>query len=187
MVFQIDHELQESCHNLSTILSETSMFSLPSSESQPARQCSGAGVGLAALAAVHLFGGGVAIGNSDSCGLPGDFVACQDEKKPNAENIWQLSEYQDVLTQFVTELSTDSDEKFFLVKNKLAALDAIKAEIASTLNLNWAFSEEQFVFSEQKLHILREFKQMLFSKQQSNFNFDTLSSLFATIHSSTKS
>ena len=83
-LFQIDHELQESRHDLSTILNETSMFLRPPSGSQPTRQRRGAGVGLAALAAVGIFGDGVAMGTSNSSGLRGVFAGCQDEAKANA-------------------------------------------------------------------------------------------------------
>ena len=76
------------------------MFLRPPSDSQPARQRRGVGVDSAALAAVRLFGGGVAMGSSDSCGLRGIFGVCQDEAKANAENIRRLSEFQDVLTKF---------------------------------------------------------------------------------------
>ena len=39
----------------------------------------GASMGLAALAAVGLFGGGLAVGGSDSCRLRGGFGNCQDQ------------------------------------------------------------------------------------------------------------
>ena len=56
-------------------------------ESQLTGQRSGAGVGLAVLAAVGFFGGAVAMGSSNSCVLRGIFGGCQDEAKANAENI----------------------------------------------------------------------------------------------------
>ena len=60
MLFQINHEIHESENDLTTIRNETSMFLRPPSEQQP-RKRRGAGVGLAALAAVGLFGGGIAM------------------------------------------------------------------------------------------------------------------------------
>ena len=41
-------------------------------------------MGLAVLAAVGLFDGGLAIGFSGSCGLRGIFGNCQDQSKVNA-------------------------------------------------------------------------------------------------------
>ena len=185
MLFQINHELQESETDLTTIRNETSMFLRPSSEQQ-LRKRRGAGVGLAALAAVGLFGGGIAMGSSDSCGLQGIFGGCHDQAQANAANIRSLSDYQDVLTQFVTEFQLNTDEKHFLVKNKLAAFNAIQAEMSATQNRNWAVIQEQFDVFENNFHILRDCNQMLFSNQQLNFNFDTLSSLHSMVHASIK-
>ena len=185
MLFQINHELQESETDLTTIRNETSMFLRPPSEQQP-RKRRGAGVGLAALAAVGLFGGGIAMGSSDSCGLQGIFGGCHDQAQANAANIRSLSDYQDVLTQFVTELQLNTDENFFLVKNELAALNAIQAEMSATQNRNWAVIQEQFDAFEDNFHILRDCNQMLFSNQQLNFSFDTLSSLLSMVHASIK-
>ena len=127
------------------------------------------------------------MGISLSCGLRGIFGRWQHEAKANAENILKLSEFQDVLTQFVMEFSTDTDEKVFSVGNELAVPNAIEAEMASTQNRNWAIIQEQFDAFEQNFHIFRDFNQMLFSNQQLNFNFDTLSSLLAMIHANIKS
>ena len=69
-------------------------------------------MGLAALAAVGLFGGGVALGSSDSCGLQGIFGSCQDDAKANAENIRKLSDFQEVSTQYVTEFTTSTEKTF---------------------------------------------------------------------------
>ena len=156
MLLQIDHELQESRHVLSTISNETSMFLRPSSDSQPTRPRRGAGVGLAALAAVSTFGGGVAMGSSNSCGLRGIFGGCQDEAKANAENFRKLSEFPDVVTKFVADFSSETDENFFLVKKEIAALNAIQAEMSSTQNRNWVFIQEQFAACQQNFHILRD-------------------------------
>ena len=185
MLFQINHEIHASENDLNTIRNETSMFLRPPSDQQP-RKRRGAGVGLAALAAVGLFGGGIAMGSSDSCGLQGIFGGCHDQAQANAANIRSLSDYQDVLTQFVTEFQLNTDEKFFLVKNELAALNAIQAEMSETQNRNWAIIQEQFDVFQNNFHILRDCNQLLFSNQQLNFNFDTLSSLLSMVHASIK-
>ena len=49
------------------------------------------------------------MGSSDSCGHLGTIGGCQDEAETNAADIRRLSDFQDVLTQFVSETSTDTD------------------------------------------------------------------------------
>ena len=182
MLLQIENEIAEAQKNL-VIPNETSMFLSPP-KPETTRQRRGAAVGMASLAAVGLFGSGVAMGNSDSCGLRGIFGGYHDQTKANAENIRTISEFQDVLTDFVTELSTNTDEKVFLVENELAALQAIQAEMSRTQNTNWAIIQEQFDIYADNFHILRDCDQLLFANQQLNFNFDTISSLLAMIHAS---
>ena len=90
-------------------------------------------------------------------------------------------------TDYVTEFITNTDEKFFLVENELAALNAIQSEMAATQDQNWAIIQEQLAVYEQNFHILRDCDQLLFANQQLNFNFDTVSSLLSMIHASVKS
>ena len=58
--------------------------------------------------------------------------------------------------------------------------------MSATQNRNWDIIQEQFAMFEQNFHILRDCNQMLFSNQQLNFNFDTLSSLLNMVHASIK-
>ena len=55
------------------------------------------------------------------------------------------------------------DEKFFLDKNKLAALNAFQAEMAPTQNGNGAIIQKQLNVCEQNVHILPDCNQKLFS------------------------
>ena len=110
------------------------MFLRPPSESLPTHR-RGAGVGLSALAAVGLFRGGVAFRVSDSCGVRGILGGCHVEAQANAAHIRRLSDYQKVLTQFVTEISTNTDENFLLVQNALPALFSLRAQMASNLGI----------------------------------------------------
>ena len=130
MLFEIDHEIWESHKDHNTIRSDTSIFLRPTSVSQPTRYRRAAGIGLASLPAVSLFGG-VASGGTDSCGFRGYFGGCHDEAQANAANIRRLSDYEDLLTKFETEFSTNTDDNFFLVKNELAALNAFQAKMVS--------------------------------------------------------
>ena len=74
-----------------------------------------------------------------------------------------------------------------MVENELAALHDIQRELVDTQNKNWALIQQQFDVFEHNFHVLRDCNQTLFSNQQLNFNFDTLSSLLAMIHASVKS
>ena len=184
---QINHEINEAANDVILLRNETSAFLSPPSPQRPSRQKRGASVGAVALAAVGLFGGGVALGSSGSCGLQGIFGTCQDQSKANAENIRRLSDFQDILSQYVTEFSSSTENKFFLIENELAAINEIQADMTATQNKNWALIEQQFAVFERNFHVLRDCDQMLFSNQQLNFNFDTLSSLLSLIHASVKS
>ena len=186
MLHQIDNEISAAQLDLALIRNETAMPPQPTKSTRQ-RRGAGAGVGLAALAAVGLFGGGLAVGSSDSCGLRGFFGNCQDQLKANAENIRCLADFQKSLSDYVTEFITNTDEKFFLVENELAALNAIQSEMAATQDQNWAIIQEQLAVHEQNFHILRDCDQLLFANQQLNFNFDTVSSLLSVIHASVKS
>ena len=189
MLHQIDNKISAAQLDLALIHNETAMFLKPPQPTKSTRQRrgAGAGVGPAALANVGLFVGGLAVGSSDSCGLRGIFGNCQDHSKANAENIRRLSDFQKSFTDYVTEFITNTDEKFFLVENELAALNAIQSEMAATQDQNWAIVQEQLAVYEQNFHILRDCDQLLFANQQPNFNFDTVSSLLSMIHASVKS
>ena len=189
MLHQIDNEISAAQLDLALIGSETAMFSKPPQPTTSTRQRRGAvaGVDLAVLAADGLFSGGLVIGGSDSCGLRGIFGNCQDQSKINAENIRRLDDFQNSLTDYVTEFITNTVEKFFLVKNELLALNAIKSEMAATQDKNWVIIQEQLAVYEQKFQILRDCDQLLFANQQLNFSFDTISSLLSMIHASVKS
>ena len=167
MLSQIGNEIRESLNDLITIRNEASVFLHPPSESQPPR-C-GAGVGPATLASVGLFGGGVALGGSKSCGI-WNFRGCQGEVQANAAGNRRLSDDQDVLTQFVLEFSTNTMKCFFfLIKNELAALNAVQAEVAPTQSLNWTVIQEQLITLEHNFRSLRDCYQMCFFASATKF------------------
>ena len=107
--------------------------------------------------------------------------------KANAENVRGLADFQNTLTDYVTEVMTNTDEKFFLVENEMASLNPIQSEMAATQDKNWVIIREQLAIYEQNFHILRGCDQLLFANQQLNSNFDTVSSLPSMIHASVKS
>ena len=69
---------------------------------------------------------------------------------------------------------TKMHEKLFVVEIKLAALNAIQSKMATNQNKSWVIIQEQFTIAEQMLHILGDCDQLLFAKQQLNFNFDAI-------------
>ena len=117
MLQQRETEIHTTELDVALLRNETALFLSPPQQQWNTRHRRGSQVGLAALAAVGLFGGGggggVALGSSDSCGLQVIFGSCQDDAKANAENIRKISEFQDVLTQYVTEFTTSTDKKIF--------------------------------------------------------------------------
>ena len=187
MLHQIDKEISEAQLDLELIRNEAAMFLEPPqpTKSTCQRRGAGAGVGLAALAAVGLFGGGLAVGSSDSSGLRGIFGNCQDQSKANAENI-RLADFQNSLTDYVTEVITNTDEKFFFVESELAALNAIQSEMAATQDKNCVIIQGQLAVYEKNFQKLRNCDQLLFANQQLNFNFHTVSPLLSMIRASVK-
>ena len=63
-----------------------------------------------------LFGSGLITGGSAECGLTGILGTCQDQSETNAGIIEHLGTITSVLTSYVSQLRTNSDEKFFLVQ-----------------------------------------------------------------------
>ena len=178
MLHQIDYEISLAQQDLALIRNETAMFlSLPKLLKSTRQRC-GSSVGLVALATVGIFSGGLAVGSSDSCGLRGIFANCQDQSKANAENVQRVADFQNSLTDYVTIFIKNTDEKFFLVENELAALNAIQSEMAATQDKNWVIIQKQLAIYEKTLHILPDCDQLLIANQQLNVNCDTVSSLF---------
>ena len=90
------------------------MFLCPPSETQPTRHRGGAGAGVAALATVGLFGGGVAFVGSDSCG-PGDFLEVVPSEFSENNLSFRLTGRPNA---FVIEFFFKTDEKNFLFQNE---------------------------------------------------------------------
>ena len=53
-------------------------------------------------------------------------------------------------------------------------------------NRNWQIIEEHFNVFQDNIHVLRDCDQLLFSRQQINFNYDTISSLLAVTFANIK-
>ena len=139
-----------------------------------------------ALASVGLFGSGIALG-SGSCGLGGIFGSFHDRAKQIAQIIEKLAEFTETLTQDVFKLRNEVNDKFFMVTTELEALNSVQKEMLEVQNRNWRIIEEHFEVFQHNIHVLRDCDQLLFSRQQINFNYDTISSLPALTFANIKS
>ena len=131
-----------------------------------------------ALASVGLFGSGISLG-SVSCRLRGFFGSCQDRAKQNAQNFEKLAEFTESLTKDVFKLRNEVNDNFFMVTTELEAVKSVQKEKLEVQNRNWRIIEEHFEVFQHNIHVLRDCDQLFFSRQQINFNYDTISSLVA--------
>ena len=74
-----------------------------------------------------------------------------------------------------------------MVTSELASIKSVQKEMLEFQNRNWKILEENFEVFQDKIHVLRDCDQLLFSRQQINFNFDTISSLLAITFGNIKS
>ena len=112
----------------------------------------------------------------------GIFGSCQDQAQANSKNIETLEQYSMALTDYVSEIETSSNEKFFAISNELSEIRAIQQHSVENQNRSWKILEEQFATIQGNFHILRDCTQTLFSNQQINFNFDTAASLLNVVY-----
>ena len=112
----------------------------------------------------------------------GIFGSCQYQAQANANNIETLEQYSMALTDYVSEIETSSNEKFFAISNELSEIRAIQQQTIENQNWNWKILEKQFATIQGNFHILRNCTQTLFSKQHFNFNFDTAASLLNVVY-----
>ena len=101
-------------------------------------------IAAAAIAGIGLFGSGVMMGNSGGCGIMGIFGSCQDQAQANAKNIETLEQYSMALTDYVSEIESSSNEKFFTISNLRSEIRAIQQQTIENQNKNWKIIEEQF-------------------------------------------
>ena len=141
---------------------------------------------IAALVSVGLFGGGILLGKTADCGLRGIFGSCNDKSKENGENIVRLSDFASQIAENVYTLAENLDEKFFMVTSELNSIKQAQDEMIQIQNRNWEVIQEHFEVFKQNIHILRDCDQLLFTRQQINFNYDTVSSLLAITFTNVK-
>ena len=119
-----------------------------------------------------------------SVGITGIFGSCQ-RTSQNAENIDRLANSFNSLKDYVMEISSQTDEKFFLVADELVY--KVQNEMQENQNRNWKLVEEQFAIIDHNLNALVSCMEIQLSQQQLNFNFDTAASLLLTLYADIKS
>ena len=70
--------------------------------------------------------------------------------------------------------------------NEVSKLHQIQQELAETQDNNWKIIENQFAVFQNNIHLLRDCTQLLFSRQQMNFNYDTMTALLTMTHTNIK-
>ena len=74
-----------------------------------------------------------------------------------------------------------------MLTTEIAALKTVQKEMLDIQNLNWKLLEEHFELFEHNNYVLRDCDQLLFSRQQMNFNYDTISLLLVITFANRKS
>ena len=95
-------------------------------------------------------------------------------EQKNAKNIEKLAEFTESLTQDVFKLRNEVNDKFFTVTTESEALKSVQKEMLEVQNRNWRIIEEHSEVFQHNIHVLRDCDQLLFSRQQINFNYDTI-------------
>ena len=164
-----------------------SLISLWKTTKSNLRQKREPALAIAALVSVGLFGGEILLGKTADCGLRRTFGSCNDKSKENAENIDRLSELARQIAENVFTLAENLDEKYFMVTSEFYSIKQAQDEILQNQNWNWEIIQEHFEVFKQNYHILRDCDHFSFTRQQINFNHDTVSSLLAITFANVKS
>ena len=138
----------------------------------------------AAVGDIGLFGTGIAMGSGD-CGLSGIFGTCQ--SRENADAINRMFQMTESLAENLQHIQSSTNEKFFVVGKELQAIRDLQQQMADIQNANWQTITAQFEAFRDDIHRMRNCDQLLFTRQQINFNFDTVASLLSLFYSNVKS
>ena len=181
---EVQNEIDAATAELQSMQQETASFLKPISPNSADRTKRAVPVAAAALGAIGLFGAGITMGPG-SCGLSGIFGSCQSDK--NAANINRLFDVASSLSDSVQELNEETNDKFYIVSKELHKLHDLQEQMRSIQNANREVMATQMDTFKQDMHLMRNCDQMLYSRQQINFNFDTVSSLLSLFYSNIKS
>ena len=139
----------------------------------------------ALMGSIGLFGGVFMFGGKD-CGVTGIFGQCQKYGRKNAAYIERLNEYASVLTDYVLKVENGANKKVFLISNGMSEFQKAQIEMTENQNKNWKIVQKQFDVFEKNFLVLRNYNEILFSNQQLNFNFNTVSSLLSILYADKK-
>ena len=180
LLHQVKNEVTLAEKELEALRIYTSSFLITEDATAQAqnRKLKAAPLAIVALASVGLFGSGIALG-SGSCGVRGIFGSCHGRAKQKAQNIKKLAEFTENLTQDVFKSRNEVNDKFLMVTTELEALKSVQKEMLEVQNRNWRIIEEHFEVFQHNFHVLRDCDQLLFSRQQIHFSYDTISSLLS--------
>ena len=181
---EVQHEVDAATSELRLMQQETAFFLQPISPDSADRTKRAFPVAAAVLGAIGLFGAGITMGPG-SCGLSGIFGSCQSEK--NSANIVRLFDIASSLSENVQELNEETNDIFYIVSKELHKLHDLQNQMREIQNSNWKTIFDQTEIFRQDIHLMRNFDQLLYSRQQINFNFDTISSLLSLFYSNLKS
>ena len=186
LVKEVQQEINLANSDLYKLHKETASFlqplsSTPSSDDRTKRAVP---VAAAALGAIGLFGTGISLGSGD-CGLSGIFGSCQSSE--NAEQINRLFQFSSSIADNVHQLNSETNDKFYIVSKELRTLHNIQRQMNELQNSNWHVITNQLETFRDNIHEFRNCDQLLFSRQQINFNFDTIATLLTLFYSNIKS
>ena len=139
-----------------------------------------------ALNSVGLFGSGIALGEG-FCGIKGSFGSFHDKSKSNAGVFQNLVDFTEASTEDVFNLRNKLNDKFLMLASELAAIKSVQKEMLQVQNRIWKIVEEHFEVFQDKIQVLRDCDQLVFSRQQVNFIYDLISALLAITFAKIKS
>ena len=86
--------------------------------------------------------------------------------------------YLQYLTDHVEQITTQNNEKFYVVSGELKAIKEAQNEIIETQNRNWELAEGQFKALRQNVQHIRNCIQYLYVREQINQHSLVLSNIF---------
>ena len=186
LLSEVQKEVAASEQALLALQHEIAAFLPPLSPSTSHADCPRRALPLeaAAVGAIGLFGTGIAMGSGD-CGLSCIFGTCQ--SRENADAINRKFQMTESLAENLQHIQSSTNEKFFVVGKELQAIRDLQQQMADIQNANWQTITAQFEAFRDDIHCMKNCDQLLFTRQQINFSFDTVASLLSLFYSNVKS
>ena len=122
---------------------------------------------------------------ADAVALTVFFDFCQYEIRRNKNNIGKLAAFTEALTEDVFKSRNGGRGKFFKVSSDIASIKSVRKQKLE-VQISSGIIEEDFKVFQDHLHVLREYDQIIFPRQQKNSKYDTTYSLHANTSSTLK-